>query len=613
MTADRSDRLLRPLRRPVRPGDARAGARRAERGWRDAVADPAFHAELERSRATYVGRPTPLYLAERSSDGRGIYLKREDLCHTGAHKVNNALGQALARAAAREAADRRGDRRGPARRRLRHGLRALRARVRRLHGLGGHAAPGAQRRAHAPARRRGAAGRVRHEDAQGGDKRGDPRLDHERRDDALPDRLLRRAASVPGDRARAPGRDRPRGAGADPGRGGPAAGRGRRVRGRRLERDRALRRVRGRPGVRLVGVEAAGAASLGTGRAGVLHGARSSLLADEDGQIADAHSISAGLDYPGVGPEHAFLRDTGRAEYRGGDGRGGARGVPPAHASARGSSRRSSRPTRSRGRSTSTPSSSSSASRAAATRTSPPCSRAELAVPSVRKRLSIYLMAGPGDARPRRGRGRGRRRPARDRLPVLGSARGRAGDPPRRRARARAGHAHQGVPRVPGRDARRRAAAHPDDVRVASSRRTATSASRGRTGRRRDEPHRRRPAGRGSAGLPRVQLVAPTTPTERIRLAAERTDGWLYLVSLTGTTGARASVSPQLAGPGRAGACGHRGPAARRLRHLDARAGGRGRRARRRDRRRQPRRRGRPRGRPGGLREYVASLRAALD
>ena len=67
--------------------------------------------------------------------------------------------------------------------------------------------------------------------------------------------------------------------------------------------------------VRLVGVEAAGAASLGTGRPGVLHGARSSVLADEDGQILDAHSISAGLDYPGVGPEHAFLRDTGRAEY----------------------------------------------------------------------------------------------------------------------------------------------------------------------------------------------------------------------------------------------------------------------------------------------------------
>src|SRR5207244_2716971 len=69
------------------------------------------------------------------------------------------------------------------------------------------------------------------------------------------------------------------------------------------------------PDVRLIGVEAAGAASLGAGHVGVLHGARSSVLADDDGQIADAHSISAGLDYPGVGPEHAFLRDTGRAEY----------------------------------------------------------------------------------------------------------------------------------------------------------------------------------------------------------------------------------------------------------------------------------------------------------
>src|SRR5947208_9426157 len=67
--------------------------------------------------------------------------------------------------------------------------------------------------------------------------------------------------------------------------------------------------------VRLVGVEAAEAASLGTGNPAVLHGARSSVLSDEDGQISDAHSISAGLDYPGVGPEHAWLRDSGRAEY----------------------------------------------------------------------------------------------------------------------------------------------------------------------------------------------------------------------------------------------------------------------------------------------------------
>jgi tryptophan synthase beta chain len=69
--------------------------------------------------------------------------------------------------------------------------------------------------------------------------------------------------------------------------------------------------------VRLIGVEAGGAASLGSGRPAVLHGSRSSVLADEDGQVLDAESISAGLDYPGVGPEHAFLRDSGRAEYVG--------------------------------------------------------------------------------------------------------------------------------------------------------------------------------------------------------------------------------------------------------------------------------------------------------
>ena len=126
--------------------------------------------------------------------------------------------------------------------------------------------------------------------------------------------------------------------------------------------------------VRLVGVEAAGAASLGGGRTGVLHGSRSSILADEDGQIADAHSISAGLDYPGVGPEHAFLRDTGRAEYLPVHRRGGARRVPAALAHRRGSSRRSSRRTRSRSSTGSTPSTSPSACRGAATRTWPRCS-----------------------------------------------------------------------------------------------------------------------------------------------------------------------------------------------------------------------------------------------
>ena len=93
-------------------------------------------------------------------------------------------------------------------------------------------------------------------------------------------------------------------------------GGGRRVRRRRLERDRHVRRLPRRR--RTSGSSASrppARPASAAGARGVLHGARSSVLADEDGQIADAHSISAGLDYPGVGPEHAWLRDTGRVEY----------------------------------------------------------------------------------------------------------------------------------------------------------------------------------------------------------------------------------------------------------------------------------------------------------
>ena len=129
-------------------------------------------------------------------------------------------------------------------------------------------------------------------------------------------------APVPGARPRPPAGDRRRGPRADPRDRGTAARPRHRLRRRRLERDRQLRPVRRRRGVELIGVEAAGeglngrhGASLAAGRTGVLHGALSSVLADEDGQILEAHSISAGLDYPGVGPEHAMLRDSGRARY----------------------------------------------------------------------------------------------------------------------------------------------------------------------------------------------------------------------------------------------------------------------------------------------------------
>ena len=275
-------------------------------GWRDAQADATFAAELDRLGREYGGRPTPLTLAERFAPGKRLYLKREDLLHTGRAQAEQRARPGGAGAAAGQAAHRRRDRSGAARRRDRDRLRALRARVRRLHGRRGHAAPAAERRADGPARRRGAPGRVRDEDPEGGDQRGDPRLDHERRDDPLSDRLVRRTGAVPRDRPRAPGRDRPRGARADPRGRGPAAG------CRRSPASAAARTRSGcSPASWTTGTSAStasrrpGAASLGTGRPGVLHGARSSLLADEDGQIVDAHSISAGLDYPGVGPEHA--------------------------------------------------------------------------------------------------------------------------------------------------------------------------------------------------------------------------------------------------------------------------------------------------------------------
>ena len=109
--------------------------------------------------------------------------------------------------------------------------------------------------------------------------------------------------------------------------------------------------------VELIGVEAAGeglesgrhGASLVAGSTGVLHGALSAVLADDQGQILEAHSVSAGLDYPGVGPEHAYLRDSGRATLRGGHRRAGSAAPSASWPGSRGSSPRSSPPTRSPG------------------------------------------------------------------------------------------------------------------------------------------------------------------------------------------------------------------------------------------------------------------------
>jgi len=288
-----------------------------EAGWRDALADPAFGAEVDELGATYAGRPTPLTPAERFAPGRRLLLKREDLLHTGAHKINNALGQAvLARRLGKEriVAETGAGQHGVATATVcaRFGLdcvvymgsedmRRQRPNVERMGLLGAEVVP-----------------------VEFG-----TRTLKEATSEAIRDwitnvetthyligscvgphpypEIVRELQAVIGREARAQvleleGR-LPEAVVACVGGGSNAIGM---FAGFVDDAD-----------VRLVGVEAAGAASLGSGRPAVLHGARSSVLADEDGQIADAHSISAGLDYPGVGPEHAFLRDSGRAEYAG--------------------------------------------------------------------------------------------------------------------------------------------------------------------------------------------------------------------------------------------------------------------------------------------------------
>ena len=284
-------------------------------GWDAARQDPAFRAELGELGRTFVGRPTPLYRAKRLWEDRRLYLKREDLCHTGAHKINNAVGQALL-------ADRLGKKRIVAETGAgQHGVAA--ATVCARFGFECVVYMGAEDiRRQRP--------NVERMDLLGAEVRpvefGTKTL-KEATSEAIRDwitnvetthyligscvgphpypEIVRELQAVIGREARTQileeGGRLPDAVVACVGGGSNAIG--------------LFAGFLDDLSVRLIGVEAAGAASLGSGRAGVLHGARSSLLADEDGQIADAHSISAGLDYPGVGPEHAFLRDSGRAEY----------------------------------------------------------------------------------------------------------------------------------------------------------------------------------------------------------------------------------------------------------------------------------------------------------
>src|ERR1700704_6279132 len=288
-----------------------------EAAWRDARADPAFGAELEHLGVSYGGRPTPLTLAERFAPGKRVYLKREDLMHTGSHKLNNALGQAVL-------ARRLGKRRIVAETGAgQHGVATATVCARFGYECVVYMGEEDMRRQKPNVERMGLLGaEVRSVDF------GTKTL-KEATSEAIRDwitnvetthyligscvgpapypELVAELQSVIGREAREQllaAEDRlPEAVVACVGGGSNAIGI---FHGFVEDAD-----------VRLIGVEAAGAASLGTGRPGVLHGARSSILADEDGQIADAHSISAGLDYPGVGPEHAYLRDLGRAEYVG--------------------------------------------------------------------------------------------------------------------------------------------------------------------------------------------------------------------------------------------------------------------------------------------------------
>lgn len=293
--------------------------------FRDALNDSAFLKEVEELLRDYVGRPTPLSHAPRLSERAGspVYLKREDLTHTGAHKINNTVGQAvLAR-------------------------RMKKSRIIAETGAGQHGVATATICARFGMQcviymgeedmRRQALNvfRMRLLGAEVIPVTSGTRTLKDATTEAIRDwvtnvegshyiigsvvgpapypEMVRTFQSVIGTEAREQMLDRtgrlPASVIACVGGGSNAIG--------------IFHAFRDDLGVELIGVEAAGrglesgehSASLTRGRPGVLHGSLSYLLQDEDGQVQPAHSVSAGLDYPGVGPEHAFLRDSGRATY----------------------------------------------------------------------------------------------------------------------------------------------------------------------------------------------------------------------------------------------------------------------------------------------------------
>ena len=297
-----------------------------EKAWGAAKDDPEFHAQLKGLLKQYVGRPNPLYFAERLSEhlgGAKIYLKREDLNHTGAHKINNCLGQILL-------AKRMGKTRIIAETGAgQHGVAT--ATVCALFGLPCTIYMGEVD----VARQSPNVFRMKLMGAEVKPVTSGSRTLKDAMNEALRDwvtnvadtfyiigtaagphpypALVRDFQCVIGEETKAQMQELegrlPDTVAACIGGGSNAIG--------------MFHPFLDDPSVHLVAVEAAGygvetgqhAASLAGGRPGVLHGNRTYLLQDEDGQIIEGHSISAGLDYPGIGPEHSWLHEVGRVEY----------------------------------------------------------------------------------------------------------------------------------------------------------------------------------------------------------------------------------------------------------------------------------------------------------
>ena len=297
-----------------------------ERAYRAARRDPAFRRRLRELLTTYAGRPTPLYFAERLTrhcGGARIYLKREDLCHTGAHKINNVLGQALL--AARMNKPRIVAETGAGQ----HGVASATAAA--LLGLRCEVYMGSvdvARQALNVFRMKLLGATVI--PVESGSKTLKDAVNEALRDwvtnvsttyyllgSAMGPHpypmMVRDFHRVIGEEARAQVR---RATGRLPDLLVACVGGGSNAIGLfwPFIKDRR---------VRIVGVEAGGhgvqtgkhGASLGAGAVGVLHGSMSYVLQNDDGQIAEAHSISAGLDYPGVGPEHSYYKEVERFEY----------------------------------------------------------------------------------------------------------------------------------------------------------------------------------------------------------------------------------------------------------------------------------------------------------